>query len=279
MKKLYQHLDWARVERHLIKLPTRIEFRFSAPLAPHWGGSWERMVRSVKSSLKSTLRNRRATLEEFRTVLLNSEAVVNSRPLTLVSDDPNDPLVISPSHLNIGRSLMSLPDNLAKDQRHDTVAVMWHERQRLHQEFWGRWRKEYLASLQSAQKWLLPGHEPRVGEVVLLDDKPRSRNEWPIARITEITRGSDGKVRMVKLFRSWDQQEIRRDIRRIYHFEESASEIELQTSELLATAELMVNNRAGGNAAAKDYVVGLCQQRTMQQQSSFSNNTGAAENA
>ena len=232
MQRLYQHLDWDKVERFAIQLPSRTEFRFSAPLAPHWGGVWERMVRSVKTALKSTLGNRRATLEEFRTVLLNAEACVNSRPLTLVSDDTKDPLPITPAHLNIGRSLMQIPDFLAKDQWNTKVALQWKTRQRLHSEFWGRWRKEYLTALQPSQKWTRPGHEPHVGEVVLLDDEPRARNEWPIARVLEVFQGRDGLVRSVLLFVKWSDKPIRRDVRKIYHFEESASEVELQTAEL-----------------------------------------------
>ena len=190
------------------------------------------MVRSVKTALKSTLGNRRATLEEFRTVLLNAEACVNSRPLTLVSDDAGDPLPITPAHLNIGRGLMQIPDFLSKDLWKTKVALQWKSRQRLHSEFWGRWRKEYLTALQPSQKWTRPGHEPQVGEIVLLDDEPRARNEWPLARVLEVYPGRDGLVRSILLFVKWSDKPIRRDVRKIYHFEESASEIELQTAEL-----------------------------------------------
>ena len=32
-----------------------ITWKFSAPLAPWWGGWWERLIRSIKSSLRKTL--------------------------------------------------------------------------------------------------------------------------------------------------------------------------------------------------------------------------------
>ena len=252
LQRLYRHLDWNKIERYLIKLPSQIEFRFSAPLAPHWGGVWERMVRSVKTALKSTLGNRRATLEEFRTVLLNAEALVNSRPLTLVSDDHGDPLPITPAHLSQGRSLMQIPDFLSEDQWQTKVALQWKSRQKLHSEFWGRWRKEYLAALQPSQKWTRPGHEPQVGEVVLLDDEPRSRNEWPLARVLEVYPGRDGLVRSVLLFIKWSDKPIRRDVRKIYHFEESASEIELQTAELSSLAASRMNPKGEKNLPVQD---------------------------
>ena len=227
LQKLYLELDWAKVERHLIKLPTQIEFRFSPPIAPHWGGVWERMVRSVKIALKSTLGNRRATFEVFRTVLCNAEAVVNSRPLTLVSDDAGDPLPISPAHLLLGRAIMQIPDFLGRDDRRDKIAVQWKERQRLHTEFWGRFRKEYLLALQPSNKWTVPDFEPREGEVVLMEDPPKTRNEWPLARIQQVYRGRDGLVRSVLLFFNSGTEPLRRDIRRIFQLEERDSDRQL----------------------------------------------------
>jgi len=43
----------------------------------------------------------------------------------------------------------------------------------------------------------------------------------------------------VLLFVKFSDTPIRRDVRKIYHFEESASEIELQTAELRSTVTLV----------------------------------------
>ena len=239
MKRLYQHMDWEQIERYLIQLPSRIEFRYSAPIAPHWGGVWERLVRSVKVSLKSTFGNRRVSLEDFRTGLANSESCINSRPLTMVSDDKSDPLPITPGHLTNGRGLQGIPDFLSEDKWETKIGLQWKLRQKLHTEFWNRWRREYLQCLQPSQIWTKPGHEPKVNEVVLLNDEPRPRNEWAIARVLEVFPGKDGKVRSVLLFVKFSDTPIRRDVRKIYHFEESASEIELQTAELRSTVTLV----------------------------------------
>ena len=228
LQKLYKNLDWTKIEKFCLKLPTQIVWKFSAPLAPHYGGFWERLVGSMKRALKSTLAGRRATLEEFRTVLCNAEAVTNSRPLTLVSDDIRDPLPITPAHLTIGRAILQLPDSLTKDNWNDTVAVLWKDRQRLHSEYWNRWRKEYIKELQVAHKWTHPDQEPRVDEVVLVDDSPVPRDQWPIARIKEVYPGRDGKARSVLLWFGNNIPERRRDVRRLCRLEERASNVEVE---------------------------------------------------
>ncbi|GBP90200.1 hypothetical protein EVAR_49724_1 [Eumeta japonica] len=52
------------------------------PHAPHMGGSWERLVRSIKVALSATLHTRAPKDEVLHTLLLEAEFVVNSRPLT-----------------------------------------------------------------------------------------------------------------------------------------------------------------------------------------------------
>ena len=57
------------------------EWIFIAPT--WWGGWWERLVRSVKSALKKSLGSRCLTKCELETTLIEVEACINSRPLTL----------------------------------------------------------------------------------------------------------------------------------------------------------------------------------------------------
>jgi hypothetical protein len=222
LKRLYQALNWEKIQKHAIEVPTRIDFIFNAPLAPHWAGFYERMVGSVKKALKSSLGARRATLEEFRTLLVNAECVVNSRPLSACSDDARDPLPITPAHLVLGKALSQLPDDLSRDDLYTKAAMQLKERSKLHSEIWGRWRKEYLTALQAANKWLQPGKEPRIGEVVLIGDTPPSRMMWPLGTITEIHKGRDGRIRMVDLWTT-QKKPLKRDIRYLYRLEEACS--------------------------------------------------------
>ncbi|GFX24718.1 integrase catalytic domain-containing protein [Trichonephila clavipes] len=59
-----------------------IEWNFIPPRAPHMGGLWEAGIKSVKYHLKRALGRSRLTYEEFETVIIQVEGILNSRPLT-----------------------------------------------------------------------------------------------------------------------------------------------------------------------------------------------------
>ncbi|XP_061719987.1 uncharacterized protein LOC133527113 [Cydia pomonella] len=81
-----------------------IEWKFIPPGAPEMGGAWERMVRTVKSSLRAVLKERAPRPETLSTLMAEVEALVNSRPITYVSTDPNYPEALTPNHFLIGTS-------------------------------------------------------------------------------------------------------------------------------------------------------------------------------
>ncbi len=87
----------------------KITFCFNPPSAPHFGGVWEREVRSVKSALYTVLGSQSLPEEALMTVLLEVEAILNSKPLGYVSSDVADADPVTPSSLLMGRPDGSLP--------------------------------------------------------------------------------------------------------------------------------------------------------------------------
>ena len=87
-----------------IGLRNGMDWRFIPPGAPHMGGAWERLVRSVKTALSATLHQRAPKEEVLLTLLVEAEHIVNSRPLTHVSVDPNDPSAHLPYIFLLGTS-------------------------------------------------------------------------------------------------------------------------------------------------------------------------------
>ncbi|UYV79859.1 hypothetical protein LAZ67_18000927 [Cordylochernes scorpioides] len=81
-----------------------IKWNFIPPSAPHMGGSLERFVKSIKTAMSVILRSCCPRDEELLTLILEAEAVVNSRPLTDVPLDPAAPEAIAPMHFLIGTS-------------------------------------------------------------------------------------------------------------------------------------------------------------------------------
>ncbi len=67
-----------------------IRWKFNPPSSPHFGGIWERLVRSCKRALYNILGNRRLTEETLQTVFCLVEQTLNARPLTPTSADVED---------------------------------------------------------------------------------------------------------------------------------------------------------------------------------------------
>ena len=75
----------------------RIEWKMIPPRSPHFGGMWESNIKSVKTHLYRVIGTQLLSYEEFQTVLVQIECILNSRPLNVISADP-DPEVITPAH-------------------------------------------------------------------------------------------------------------------------------------------------------------------------------------
>lgn len=174
-----------------------MSWSFIPPGSPHFGGCWERLVRSIKSSLSVTLKNRRPPSDELlHTLLVEAENVVNSRPLTELPLDHSGDDVITPNHLLIGRSSADAPIGKFTDQDL-LLRKQWRAAQRLADVFWSTWVRSYLPTLTLRPKWHKLGRKLSVGDVVLVADGNEARNSWPRGIIDQIHPGADGVVRVV----------------------------------------------------------------------------------
>lgn len=74
----------------------RVQWIFNLERAPWWGGLFERMVRSTKRCLKKTIEVAKLTYDELKTVTVEVEMILNSRPLSYVfPGDIDEPLTLS----------------------------------------------------------------------------------------------------------------------------------------------------------------------------------------
>ena len=179
-----------------------ITFEMNVPSASHMGRVWECQIQTVRNVLSSLLQHNSKQLddESLRTLMCEAEAIVNSRPLTVNQlTDPDSPEPLTPSHLPAMKSkvLLSPP---GKFEPADMYAHKhWRRVQHLPDEFWTRWRKEYLLSLQERQKWTRPHRNLSVGDVVVVKDLNLSRNAWQLARVPTDYPSKDGQVRTVQV--------------------------------------------------------------------------------
>ncbi|XP_078495489.1 uncharacterized protein LOC144750577 [Ciona intestinalis] len=88
-------------------------------------------------------------------------------------------------------------------QREDLyVRRRWRRVQYLANEFWVRWRKEFVQSLQKRNKWQRRMPNIAVDDIVLLDDDHAPRSKWRLARVLDTYPCPDGIVRKVQLMLS-----------------------------------------------------------------------------
>ena len=72
-------------------------------MAPHFGGIHEYMIKSAKRAIKAILSHADVTEEELLSEFVGAEGLINSRPLTYQSSDPNDDVPSTPNHLLLGQ--------------------------------------------------------------------------------------------------------------------------------------------------------------------------------
>ena len=78
-----------------------------------WGGFYERMVRSIKNTLKKKVGVSLLDYEQLNTVLAEIENVIHSRQLTYMNDENTDES-LTPYHLIYGRNIATNKVSLLK---------------------------------------------------------------------------------------------------------------------------------------------------------------------
>nr|XP_037870156.1 uncharacterized protein LOC119629182 [Bombyx mori] len=174
-----------------------IDWKFNPPSAPHFGGIWEGNIRSVKTHLNKIVGNQLLTFEEMLTTLAQIEALLNSRPLSVLSSDPCDPQALTPAHFINLTPLKSLPSETITE--HSNLIQRKRIVDSLVQSFWKRWKLEYLNTLQVRNKWKKDSTPIKTGTVVLLQSENSAPLNWPLGIIEETFPGRDGVVRVVNV--------------------------------------------------------------------------------
>ncbi|XP_025997421.1 uncharacterized protein LOC113005763 [Solenopsis invicta] len=176
----------------------RIKWHFIPPLAPHFGGMWESTVKSFKHHFKRVIGDSLFTYEELETFTTEVEGILNSRPITSISTDPNDLLVLSPAHYLIGKPITSLPESDLLSVPENRLSI-WKHISKVRQDFWARWSLEYLNELQIRNKWKKDESKLNIGSVILIKDKNILCTQWALGRVTHVHPGEGGIVRVATI--------------------------------------------------------------------------------
>ncbi|CAI5670611.1 unnamed protein product [Oreochromis niloticus] len=189
---------WNQVKINDVFLQKGVKWTFNPPGGSHHGGTWERLIRLVRKVLNSIMKVQNLDEEGLHTVLCEVEAIINSRPITKASMDPNDLEALTPNHLLLLKTSPILPPGVF----HSTDMYThrrWKQVQYMSDLFWKRWVKEYLLQQQERQRWIGVKRNLIVGDLVLIMDSSAPRNSWPMGRVIKTFPDRRGFVRQVRI--------------------------------------------------------------------------------
>lgn len=192
-----------------------IRFKYINAFSPHEGGFYERLIQICKRMLNITKRGKLMEIEEFRTVILETQSIANRRPLTTLYDEPESMVVIRPIDFLLPGSttpVSPLTDGEADDPDFKTgkensakqMKRMWESKQVLLDKVWKMFETEYFSILRKRRN----DHErakptaettPKLGEVVLIHDNNHHRNYWKLGRISNLRVSADGETRSAEV--------------------------------------------------------------------------------
>ena len=168
------------------------EWKFIPPHAPHMGGLWEAAVKSFKFHLKRTAGAYKFNFEEFSTILAHIEGVLNSRPISAMSEDPADTTALTPGHFLRGAPIMAFPEPSIENI---SIVNRWEKLKIINHQLAIRWKEDYLKALHKRYKWKNPLPNLQIGDLVVVIDDLQPPYDWQLGRIVNTYPGVDNKVR------------------------------------------------------------------------------------
>ncbi|XP_075241733.1 uncharacterized protein LOC142336705 [Convolutriloba macropyga] len=172
-KELKAFMDeWDKTKTESDLAEKKFVWKFHPLGGPHFGGIWERLVQ------KKTL---------------------NARPLTAVSDNPEDLTVLTPNHFLLGRESASAPFMSSSERYHD-LRKSFKTAQAYADIIWKRWTREYLPQWNQRSKWSKE-HVRNLKErkILWMVDDSVKRCEYKMGRFIKVFKNHDGVVQSARV--------------------------------------------------------------------------------
>ena len=167
-------------------------WNFIPPRAPHFGGSWEIMVKAMKRAVTVLAKGSDFTESQFRTLVSKAASLLNARPLTrmLIRDKVT---IVTPNSFIVGNYNTELAVKVSS--KNPRLGARFMAVERMSREVWKQFLQELLPELRPRTKWLKTFPNLKEGQLVLVIDKAAERGEWKLAVVERVNESSDGVVR------------------------------------------------------------------------------------
>ena len=150
--------------------------------------------------------------------MVETEAIINSCPMTVGTiNDVNSLMPLSPINILTMKSNVVLPPPGEFPRQELYLKKRWRRVQHIANEFWSRWRKEYLQDLQNRKKWRNVERNFKVGDIVILKDHTMMdiRNKFPMCKVVNVFNDGSGNVRFVDVLIGCSKTILRRPITKL----------------------------------------------------------------
>ena len=173
---------------------------------------YESLIKVTKRALRMSTGEQILSWNEMATIFAEVKSIVNSHPLTYLSDDPNDLRPLTPNHLLLGRASADVPHGPYEDTKNTHKRFQYV--QTLVNNFWKRFITEYIPKLIATgrSKWQKKESQIKKDDIVLIVENNVPRGKWNLGRVLEVFPGKDGIVRNVRL--KTENGELKRSIQK-----------------------------------------------------------------
>ena len=213
--ELVKDWDWQPV--HDWALKNKIKWTLAPAEGQHQNGLSESLIRSVKRTMKHKITcHKTCTFSQLQMVFFEIANIINSRPIGVTSSsDPRHPDPITPNDLILGRASNEVPQGPFDSEKRITRRFRF--LQSLVTDWWHEWYQVVLPSLVPSYKWLQRHRNVCIGDICLIRYGKDKRATYRLGRVTELSKGTDGLVRKVKLEYKLPEEKVFRTVDRPIH--------------------------------------------------------------
>ena len=136
-----QKKSCSKEEQKNLQSQGHIQWKMNTSKAPNEAGAWECFLKTTKQTLLRVCRNSLLNYVEFLTVLKETQALINDRPLVASSEETID--IITPSMLTHGKKLKPFREYFGDSEipGKTNAKVWWQDRTNHMDHPYDIWRK------------------------------------------------------------------------------------------------------------------------------------------
>lgn len=134
--------------------------------------------------------------------MIQVEGCLNSRPLGVLHNTPEDRVILTPNHFLTGSNTFTHPEPEAENI---PLSQRWKYVQVLNQHIFNEFKIQILQKHRPRRKWTKVNQNFQCDDLVVVEDHSCPSHKWPLGVIKEVHPGKDGLVRVVSVKKMFEE--------------------------------------------------------------------------